>query len=136
MKRAAAVENGIWQALKRYLFTCPHIPIYANFSTPRSHSEVDGALSTIPKTAEKVSDTRRGDDGVHFSTPRSHNEVDGALSTVLHMNILTHHLRQQLHLHRLHHIVIHPCLHRSLHIIAGAIARQRQNRHAGRITSR
>ena len=35
-----------------------------NFSTPRSHSEVDGALTTLPKTAEKVSDTRRNDDGV------------------------------------------------------------------------
>ena len=53
-----------------------------NFSTPRSHNEVDGALSTIPKTAKKVSDTRRGDDGVHSSTPRSHNEVDGALTTI------------------------------------------------------
>ena len=64
MKRAAAVENGIWQALKTYLFACPHIPIYANFSTPRSRNEVDGTLTTIPKTTEKVSDTRRNDDGV------------------------------------------------------------------------
>ena len=50
MKRAAAVENGIWQALKTYLFACAHIPIYAkyaNFSTPRSHNEVDGTLSTV-----------------------------------------------------------------------------------------
>ena len=47
MKRAAAVENGIWQALKAYLFACPHIPIYANFSTPRSRNEVDGTLSAV-----------------------------------------------------------------------------------------
>lgn len=40
-------------------------------------------LSTVfNKTLEKVSDARRGDDGVHTSTPRSRNEADDALHSV------------------------------------------------------